>query len=532
MEVEKQALGTLKPEFADVSGWSGLTSAALKKRTRVVCTIGPSSWDVEMLGVLLDQGMNVARLNFSHGDHATHGRTIARLKEALALRPGLHCAVMLDTKGPEIRTGFFAPPLEGGKLEFKAGSSLILTTDYSYKSDGTKLACTYDKLPTSVKKGNQILIADGTLVLEVKGTSPEKGEVECEVMNTCAIGERKNMNLPGVHVDLPVLQPKDIKDLQDFGVPQDVDMVAASFVQSADDCKFVRKILDDAGGHHIKICSKIENQEGLDNFEAIVDACDSIMVARGDLGMEIPPEKVFRAQKMMISTCAKFGKPVIVATQMLESMITNPRPTRAEASDVANAVLEGADAVMLSGESAGGKWPKEAVAIMSRIACEAEEEFDYDAAYVKELDLARQMTTSHKLTIVESTTAAAVQAAVTCQAKLIVVFAHTGATAALFAKYKCPIPVVIVTSHPHVARWCQGNVSGCSVLLLPNHTKYGYQHESGDDEGVMVTEATKFAAARKILTHSDDVVCALHAYRILHTKNIAMRFFDAGSACL
>mmetsp|Transcript_35669 Transcript_35669/g.114061 ORF Transcript_35669/g.114061 Transcript_35669/m.114061 type:complete len:529 (+) Transcript_35669:175-1761(+) len=527
MDVEIQGM---KPQFVDVSGYGTLSAAALKKRTRVICTIGPSSWDVEMLGVLLEQGMNVARLNFSHGDHATHARTIARLKEALAKRPGLQCAVMLDTKGPEIRTGFFAGENEGGKIEFKAGETLVLTTDYDYKSDGTKLACTYEKLPTSVKAGNQILVADGTLVLEVTGTAPEKGEVECLVMNTVAIGERKNMNLPGVHVDLPVLQPKDVKDLQDFGVPQNVDMVAASFVQSAADCEYIRKVLDDAGGSHIKIMSKIENQEGLDNFEAICDACDSIMVARGDLGMEIPPEKVFRAQKMMISTCARLGKPVVVATQMLESMISNPRPTRAECSDVANAVLDGADAVMLSGESAGGKWPKEAVAIMSRISVEAEEEYDFDAAYVKELELERK---AHKtLSIVEATTAAAVNAAVTCGAKLIVVFAHTGATAALFAKYKCPIPVVVVTSHPEVARFCAGLISGVKVLLLPDHTRYGYQHESGEDEAAMVTEATKFAVVNGALANSDDVVCALHSYRINSTKNVAMRFFKAGSACL
>ena len=518
-----------KPAFADVSGYATLTEAALKKRTRVICTIGPSSWDVDMLGVLLEQGMNVARLNFSHGDHETHARTISRLREALAKRPGLQCAVMLDTKGPEIRTGFFAGALEGKKIEFKAGQTLKLTTDYDYKSDGTKLACTYGKLPTSVKPGNQILIADGTLVLEVESCEPEIGEVTCKVLNTTAVGERKNMNLPGVRVDLPVLQPKDIKDLQDFGVPQNVDMVAPSFVQSAADCEFIRKILDDAGGHHIKIMPKIENQEGLDNFEAICKASDSIMVARGDLGMEIAPEKVFRAQRMMINTCNRLGKPVVVATQMLESMIINPRPTRAECSDVANAVLDGADAVMLSGESAGGSWPKEAVAIMSRICVEAEEEFDFPKAYAAELALQKKLTSP--MTIVESTTAAAVQAATTCGAKLIVVFAHTGNTAALFAKYKCPIPIVIVTSHPEVARWCKGLVPGASVLLLPNHTRYGYQHESGEDEGVMVTEATKFAKVLGLITYQEDVVCALHSYRIANSKNIAMRFFAAGT-CL
>jgi len=515
----------MKPEFIDVSGFGQMSEAALRKRTRVICTVGPSSWTVEGLGMLLDNGMNVCRLNFSHGDHDTHKRTISRLKEALALRPGVECAIMLDTKGPEIRTGFFAPPLEGGKLELQTGQKLILTTDYDHKSNGTKLACTYKKLPLSVKAGNQILVADGSLVLKVLSTN-QTDEVECEVLNDCAIGERKNMNLPGVVVDLPVLQPKDIKDLQEFGVPMNVDMVAASFVQNADDLRFIRKTLDEAGGQNIKIMSKIENQEGLDNFDDIVANCDAIMVARGDLGMEIPPEKVFRAQKSMISTCTKAGKPVVVATQMLESMINNPRPTRAECSDVANAVLDGADAVMLSGETAGGKFPKEAVSIMSRTCCEAESQFNFDAAFQREFDFERK---NHLLSMVEATAAAAVQAAKSCGAKVLVVFAQTGATALTIAKYKSPIPHIVVTSSPQVARYCHGLVAGSKVLCLPNHTRYGFDHKSGDDEAIMVVEAVKFATSLKIITESSDIVCALHSYRIATTKNVAMRFFTAGS---
>ena len=211
-----------------------------------------------MLGVLLDNGMNIARLNFSHGDHATHAGTITRLKEALSTRPGVQCAIMLDTKGPEIRTGFFDPSV-GDKLQLKHGSTLILTTDYDHKSTGEKLGCTYAKLPTSVHAGNQILVADGSLVLEVQKVLNDK-EVACTVMNDCAIGERKNMNLPGVKVDLPVLQEKDTKDLVEFACPQKVDYVAASFVQTADDVKTIRKTLDGAGGQQIQIISKIENQ--------------------------------------------------------------------------------------------------------------------------------------------------------------------------------------------------------------------------------------------------------------------------------
>ncbi|KAK7253783.1 pyruvate kinase [Aureococcus anophagefferens] len=497
------------------------SDAALHKRTRIICTLGPSSWDVDMLGVLLDEGMNVARLNFSHGDHETHKRTIGRLKEALAIRPGRHCAIMLDTKGPEIRTGFFAAPNDGGKLKFAKGDPLILTTDYDHKSDGTKLGCTYKKLPTSVKPGGQILVADGSLVLEVVSTDGT-AEVTCKIMNDCAIGERKNMNLPGVLVDLPVLQDKDTKDLVEFACPMGVDFVAVSFVQSAADVRTVRKTLDGAGGTKIKIISKIENQEGLDNFASIVDETDSVMVARGDLGMEIPPERVFRAQKSMIATCNGAGKPVIVATQMLESMVSNPRPTRAECSDVANAVLDGADAVMLSGETAGGSFPKEAVAIMARTCVQAEGEFDFDAAYQKELATMRESGQDKG----DSTS---LQPSRDAAAKAIVVLAASGATTQLFAKYKCGIPLIVVTAHDSVARYAQALIPGAYVLHVPDLVKYGYADDTGDDEPKMVAEGTKFACSLGLVTSGDDFLCAVHSYRVNKQKNIAMRFFHASS---
>ena len=302
-------------------------------------------------------------------------------------------------------------------------------------------------------------------------------------MNDCAIGERKNMNLPGVLVELPVLQDKDTKDLVEFACPQGVDFVAVSFVQSAEDVRTVRKTLDGAGGQNIKIISKIENQEGLDNFEAIVSETDLVMVARGDLGMEIPPERVFRAQKSMIDACGRAGKPVIVATQMLESMCSNPRPTRAECSDVANAVLDGADAVMLSGETAGGKFPREAVSIMARTCLEAEAELDYGAAYRKAHAL---MKAAHPTAVgvVESTVAAAAQAASDAGAKVVVVLAQTGATAQLFAKYKCPIPLVVVTAHDHVCRQTQASIPGCQALHLPDLKNYGYTSQGNDERGV------------------------------------------------
>merc|ERR1712050_716437 len=291
-------------------------------------------------------------------------------------RPAKTIGIALDTKGPEIRTGFFAA---GGKINLTAGQDLKLVVDYSFKGDNTSFAVTYANLPNAVKPGNTILIADGSLVLKVKSCAAD--HVMTEVMNSCSIGERKNCNLPGIKVDLPVLQDKDINDLVNFGIPQQVNYVFASFVQNAADVKMIRETLGEAG-KDIRIIPKIENQEGLNNFDEIVEAADGIMVARGDLGMEIPPQTVFLAQKIMIAKYNLMGKPVICATQMLESMSNAPRPTRAEAGDVANAVLDGADCVMLSGETAGGKFPLEAVTIMRRIAQEAEENLDYESLYL------------------------------------------------------------------------------------------------------------------------------------------------------
>lgn len=263
--------------------------------------------------------------------------------------------MLLDTKGPEIRSGFFANGAK--KIELVKDETIILTSDYDFKGDSKKLAVSYKSLAKSVTPGQQILVADGTLVLTVLSTDVAAGEISCRIENNAAIGERKNMNLPGVVVDLPTFTEKDVDDIVNFGVKNDVDFIAASFVRKADDVHNLRKLLADNGGEKIKIICKIENLEGLQNYDAILDATDGIMVARGDLGMEIPPEKVFLAQKMMIRAANIAGKPVVTATQMLESMITNPRPTRAECSDVANAVLDGTDCVMLSGETANGEHP-------------------------------------------------------------------------------------------------------------------------------------------------------------------------------
>jgi len=468
------------------------------KKTKIFCTMGPACWDVPTLVKLIDAGMNVARLNFSHGDHKSHGENVQRVREAAKQRPEKNVAILLDTKGPEIRTGFFQPKCDG-KIHLKAGSTLEIVTDYTYKGDETKLACTYDKLPTSVKPGSTILIADGSLVLTVLECLASS--VKCRVENDQSIGERKNMNLPGVKVELPVLQPKDVNDLQNFGVPNAVEFVAASFVQSAADVLYIRKILDaDPRGKNIKIISKIENQEGLDNFDEILEATDGVMVARGDLGMEIPPERVFREQKMMISKCRNAGKPCVVATQMLESMISNPRPTRAECSDVANAVLDGADCVMLSGETANGKFPVQAVEIMARTCVEAEtllaaqDPSGYDSIF-------KMMKTAKKgeiqLSHVESAASSAVKMACDIGAKAIIVLSETGETARYVAKFHPRVPVVAVMVDGRIGRQIEGYMASCVSIVT--------EQRRGDGAHVKLA----FAEGKKkgILVDGDPVIC-------------------------
>lgn len=396
----------------------------LGRRTRIVCTMGPSCWAVEKLVEMIDAGMNVCRLNFSHGDFEAHGRVVQNLYEAQKLRPDSKVALLLDTKGPEIRTGL----LKEGKISLVAGQQLKITTDYDFKGDEKCIACSYKKLPQSVLKGNVILIADGSVSAEVLECHDD--HVITKVLNNATIGEKKNMNLPNVKVDLPCIGEKDKNDILNFGIPQGCHFIAASFVQSADDVRHIRDLLGPRG-RHIRIIPKIENVEGLLHFDDILAEADGVMIARGDLGMEIPPEKVFLAQKMMIAKCNVAGKPVITATQMLESMTKNPRPTRAEAADVANAVLDGSDCVMLSGETANGDFPVSAVTVMARICLEAEACIDYRQLY-------RALTTAIPVPVStqEAVARAAVETAESTGASLILALTETGYTARLIAKYR------------------------------------------------------------------------------------------------
>lgn len=404
------------------------------KMTKVVCTIGPKSEKKEVLKELVLSGMNVMRLNFSHGDHEEHGARIKTIRE-ISKETGKHVAILLDTKGPEIRTGSHA---EGDvKYDLVEGQDFIVTTDYSFKGTPEKISVSYPGMTKDLKPGDTILVDDGLIGLEVKEIKGD--EIFCKVKNSGALGQKKGVNLPGVSVSLPALAEKDKADLK-FGCEVGVDYIAASFIRKASDVAEVRRVLDDNGGENIKIISKIENQEGIDNFDEILELSDGIMVARGDLGVEVPVEEVPFMQKMMIRKCNAVGKPVITATQMLDSMQKNPRPTRAEAGDVANAILDGTDAVMLSGESANGKYPVEAVRTMAKISAKTDE-YGVSKIYY-----------THEVTITEAISKGAVEAAENLGAKLIVCWTKTGRAAKMIRKYNPSMPIIALTDSDVTAR--------------------------------------------------------------------------------
>ncbi len=338
------------------------------KKTKIVCTIGPASQEEAVFKQLVEKGLNVARLNFSHGNHEEHLERMNMIKKVRA-DLGKPVAILLDTKGPEIRLGKFK-----NEVNLKEDDFYTLTTE-EYLGDENKCMVSYEGLPSDVVKGDKILIDDGLVELEVV-EEPTETDIKCKVLNSGLIKSNKGVNVPGVKINLPAITAKDISDIE-FGIEQGIDFIAASFIRKADDVLAIREILERNDAFDIQIISKIENQEGFDNLDEIIRVSDGLMVARGDLGVEIPTEKVPLAQKEMISKCNHVGKPVITATQMLDSMIRNPRPTRAETTDVANAIFDGTDAIMLSGETAAGKYPVESVEIMATIASETENALNY-----------------------------------------------------------------------------------------------------------------------------------------------------------
>jgi len=408
------------------------------KNTKMVCTIGPKSESKEMMGKLVDAGMNVVRCNFSHGDHAEQGARFNTIREINAEK-GTHVAILLDTRGPEIRTHLF----ENGAVELKAGQTVaVAMTEVLGTTE--RFSVNYAGLINDIEVGGTILVDDGNVELTVTAIDKAVGDIICTVKNDARIKDRRGINVPNVNLNMEFLDEKDRSDIV-FGCKEQVDFLAASFVRRAKDVEAIRAIFAEQGNTHTKIIAKIENQEGVDNLDEIIAAADGVMVARGDLGVEVPAEELPMIQKEMIAKSNAAGKIVITATQMLESMQENPRPTRAEVSDVANAVLDGTDAVMLSGESAAGKYPVEAVETMARIARRAEVEIDFDEMTARALSGSeRDISSAVALSVADSVA--------DLGASVVVAATRSGSTARTISKHRPSAPIIAATTCEKAAR--------------------------------------------------------------------------------
>ena len=420
------------------------------RKTKIVCTIGPSTDNEEIMRALMLSGMNVARFNFSHGDYATH---LQRLQQVVRLREelGLPIATMLDTKGPEIRLGKF---VDGKSVEIPDGGVYTLTTrDIPCTAEVGSVS--FKNLPQDVSIGTRILINDGVIELVVRRMT--ETDVECDVIHGGTLSNNKGINIPGVQLSMPYLSERDMNDLE-FGAKHGFDIIAASFVRSAADVNYLRKFTRSLGWSDVRIISKIENTDGVENIDEIIDASDGIMIARGDMGVEIPFEQIPAIQKQIIRKGYLAGKQVITATQMLESMITNPRPTRAEITDVANAIYDGTSAIMLSGETAAGSFPVEAVQTMALIAETTEGNIDYKH------DLSAPLT-ARQDSVADAIAHATVTTAHDLNARAIVTVSLRGQTARLISKYRPACPILCCTLTDRVCR--QMNLSwGVTPLII------------------------------------------------------------------
>lgn len=400
------------------------------RKTKIICTLGPAVDSDERITQIINAGMDCARLNFSHGTHEEQEVRLNRVRR-IAGELNRHIPILLDTKGPEIRLKDF----EGGSVIVEKGSLFTFDTDKETPGTRERIGLTYDKLAKNVEVGTRILVDDGKIDLKV--TAIKGSKVICKVVTGGKLSNHKSINIPNVEIPMPYLNDVDKSDLL-FGIEHNVEYIAASFVRCADDLKKLRKFLKDNGGQDIKIISKIENVQGINNFDEILELSDGIMVARGDMGVEINFEKIPAIQKMMIEKCNREGKIVVTATQMLESMTENPRPTRAEVSDVANAIYDGTTVIMLSGESAAGRHPVEAVRTMANIAVNAENTINY---YEKYVDSSADMEPNLKNAICAS----AYNAAKYLDAKAIVVLTRSGATANILSRFHPECPVIAAT---------------------------------------------------------------------------------------
>ena len=420
------------------------------RKTKIVCTLGPSTDVDKVLEDLIEAGMNVARCNFSHGSHEEHKARMDKVKE-LRKKCDKPVAILLDTKGPEIRTGLFTD----NAVYVHAGQTFTLVGDREVKGDETQVNITFSELYKDVHPGATILIDDGLVELRVKeimGT-----DIVCEVMNDGKISNRKGVNVPDVHINMEYMSKQDRSDII-FGIEQDVDYIAASFVRTADDVKCIRKILDENGGENINIIAKIENSEGIINVDSIIDVADAIMVARGDMGVELPEEEVPIIQKMIIKKVYEAGKQVITATQMLDSMMNNPRPTRAETTDVANAIYDGTSAIMLSGETAAGKYPVESVEMMAKIAERTEMDINYKQRFFN-------IKRNDRIDITQAVCHATCTTAYDLGAKSILTVTKSGRSARMLSRFRPDCMITAGSTSEKVCR--QLNMSwGVTPVLI------------------------------------------------------------------
>ena len=459
-----------------------------QRKTGIVCTIGLNN-SQDFLGSLVKTGMNIMRVNCSHGDHAHHQRSVNNLRNYLKTEESQkHVGLLLDIRGPKIRTGM----LEHKEIFYEPGDEFIIKlvpTDQIPNHKGNKdlIYCDYLSFPTTVEIGGRILIDDGIMEVICKDKGPDY--IKVIVKNKAVLAERKGVLIPGAIINLPAISAKDKADLH-FAVKNNFDFVAASFIRKASQVREVREVLGEEG-KHIKIVSKIENQEGLDNIDEIIKESDAIMVARGDLGTELPPQKIYLAQKTIIQKCNFAAKPVITATQMLESMTHYPTPTRAECTDVANSILDGTDCVMLSGETAKGKYPTIAIKTMADICHEVEEHIDYEQVFYKLFE-----NTERPLSIHELISSSGVKIGYETRAKLLCNYTETGETSRFMSKYRPPIPIIAITANPTIAR---------QSLMLRGVIPYLIPQESNKlqlDE--IIKEVYKWTIRKGIITMGDS----------------------------
>ena len=469
----RKAEVTTKISYADASAsFSPIGGVLSARRAKIICTIGPACHDEAAMRDLLRLGMDVGRLNFSHGSHEDHARNIQRLRSA-AEKENRSICILQDLQGPKIRTG----PLENHRPILLESGSTVVITPRDVAGTPTRISTTFPDLAREVVAGARILLRDGLIELRVR--SVRGGDVVCDVLNGGMLGEHQGINLPGTALSIPAMTEKDRKDLE-FGLKQGVDAVALSFVRSAADVNMVRELV--AGlGRDIPLIAKLEKPQAIDHLEEILEVVDGVMVARGDLGVEMAPEKVPVIQKHVIRRCAAWRKPVITATQMLESMIENTRPTRAEASDVANAIFDGTDSVMLSAETASGRYPREAVAMMSRIVIEAE-------SNMGEFTQPRRRRDNHGLSVAETICESIAHAAEDLPMGAIAVFTESGNTARMISKFRPQAPIYAFT---HVASVVQ------RANLFWGVHPIGCGHAPSTDEMVQVAE--KELLARGVL---------------------------------